>query len=342
MLLSKSLLESEYIDIRYVTQIFIRRLRDMSRILYISRNRSQNPEIDSNFRKYRFKIKKSNFFANTDARQWSFYRYYTSIIHSGDSPKTFNEIFDNWTASLTFIRKHDSTPEPIENFVEKLIKYNKSEEFKSIREACEQNFRAHVLSTLSSGSVTKSEMAQGYKKQANEILSGALEKNDEEVPCTNGFTGEDERNAIIDDIDATISEFSENDLKEFGHKSNEDMNGKIPYQPQDERGATSNSNDDFQKVAESMVGKVERTALIIDDVNLEETFEDYCNECDNIFDLCHSDIMDLRPASKFTEKIPEAIWEKFVTNTYPEYKISETWENLIQDTFKVCCKIWKR
>jgi hypothetical protein len=43
-------------------------------------------------------------------------------------------------------------------------------------------------------------------------------------------------------------------------------------------------NDDFQKVAESMIGKVERTALMVDDVNLEETFEDYCNECDNIFE----------------------------------------------------------
>jgi hypothetical protein len=52
--------------------------------------------------------------------------------------------------------------------------------------------------------------------------------------------------------------------------------------------------------------------------------------------------MDLRPASKFTEKIPEVTWEKFVTNTYPEYKISETWEKLIQDIFKVCCKIWKK
>ena len=109
-----------------------------------------------------------------------------------DSPKVFNEIFDKWTAGLTFIRKHNSTLKPIENFVEKLIDYNKSKEFKSIWEACEQNFYAHVLSTLSSGSVTKGEMAQGYKKQANEILSGALEKNDEEVSCTNSFTGEDE------------------------------------------------------------------------------------------------------------------------------------------------------
>ncbi|CAG8780971.1 7015_t:CDS:2, partial [Dentiscutata erythropus] len=60
-------------------------------------------------------------------------------------------------------------------------------------------------------------------------------------------------------------------------------------------------------------------------------FEDYCNKCDNIFDLCHSDIMDLGPSS-------EVIWEKFGTNTYPEYKISEIWEKLIQDTFKYVAK----
>ncbi|KAF0557537.1 hypothetical protein F8M41_013304 [Gigaspora margarita] len=39
-------------------------------------------------------------------------------------------------------------------------------------------------------------------------------------------------------------------------------------------------DDDSQKVAESMIGKVERTALIIDDVNLEEIFEHYCNGCE--------------------------------------------------------------
>ncbi|CAG8571413.1 6995_t:CDS:2 [Ambispora leptoticha] len=57
-------------------------------------------------------------------------------------------------------------------------------------------------------------------------------------------------------------------------------------------------DDDSQKVTESMIGKVERTTLIVDDVDLdlEKTFEDYHN------DLCHSDIMDLRPGSKFTKK----------------------------------------
>ncbi|CAG8551246.1 14946_t:CDS:10 [Cetraspora pellucida] len=89
-------------------------------------------------------------------------------------------------------------------------------------------------------------------------------------------------------------------------------------------------DDDSQKVAESMIGKVERTALIIDDVNLEETFECYCNECENIFD----DIMDLRPGSKFTEKISEAIWENFISNTYPEYKLPKKWEEIINEVFK--------
>ncbi|CAG8766255.1 11664_t:CDS:10, partial [Gigaspora margarita] len=91
----------------------------------------------------------------------------------------------------------------------------------------------------------------------------------------------------------------------------------VPFNKQENDAIASDSDDDFQKVAESMIGKVERTALMVDNVDLEEIFEDYCNECDNIF-----------------EKIPEVIWEKFVTNTYPEYKISEIWEKLIQDTFK--------
>ncbi|CAG8744485.1 318_t:CDS:10, partial [Racocetra persica] len=88
-------------------------------------------------------------------------------------------------------------------------------------------------------------------------------------------------------------------------------------------------DNDSQKVAESMIGKVERTALIIDDVNLEETFEHYCNECENIFD----DVMDLRPGSKFTEKISETIWENFISNTYPEYKLPKKWEEIINDVF---------
>ncbi|CAG8571432.1 6996_t:CDS:2 [Ambispora leptoticha] len=44
--------------------------------------------------------------------------------------------------------------------------------------------------------------------------------------------------------------------------------------------------DDSQKLAESMIGKVERTALIVDDVDLdlEKTFEDYHNEYVNILE----------------------------------------------------------
>ncbi|GBB98286.1 hypothetical protein RclHR1_03190018 [Rhizophagus clarus] len=97
---------------------------------------------------------------------------------------------------------------------------------------------------------------------------------------------------------------------------------------------SSDSDVDFQKVAESIIGKVERTALIVDNVNLEDTFGDYCNECGNTFDLCHSDIMDLRPTSRFSEKIPEETWAEFVSDTYPEYEISGEWEKLIQNTFQ--------
>ena len=32
-----------------------------------------------------------------------------------------------------------------------------------------------------------------------------------------------------------------------------------------------------------MIGKVVRTELIVEDVNLKENFKNYSNECDNIF-----------------------------------------------------------
>ncbi|CAG8449353.1 6672_t:CDS:2 [Acaulospora colombiana] len=144
-----------------------------------------DPIIDSNFRTYRFKRKKYPFFANTDARLWSFKRFYSSIIHSGDAPKTFNEILDKWTASLKFIQKQKNIPNSIVKFAEELIGFGETKEFENWLDAYEQNFCAHFLATLSSGSVTKSEMAKGYMKQTNEILNSKLEKSnkeDEEVP----------------------------------------------------------------------------------------------------------------------------------------------------------------
>ncbi|CAG8573468.1 13406_t:CDS:10 [Funneliformis mosseae] len=122
------------------------------------------------------------------------------------------------------------------------------------------------------------------------------------------------------------SKESEIPLTSFSNNNKEDYNKQ-------ENDVIASDLDD--KMTESMVGKVERTALIVENVDLVETFEYYCNECEkNIFDLCNSDIMDLRPTSRFTEKIPEEIWEKFVSNTYPEYEISNTWEDLIRDIFE--------
>ncbi|CAG8498273.1 4134_t:CDS:2, partial [Funneliformis caledonium] len=118
------------------------------------------------------------------------------------------------------------------------------------------------------------------------------------------------------------SKESEIPLTSFSNNNKEDYNKQA-------NDVIASDLDD--KMTESMVGKVERTALIVENVDLEETFEYYCNECEkNIFD----DIMDLRPTSRFTEKFPEEIWEKFVSNTYPEYEISKTWEDLIQDIFE--------
>ncbi|RHZ74319.1 hypothetical protein Glove_226g27 [Diversispora epigaea] len=155
-----------------------------------------DPIVDSDFRTYRFKRKKYPFFANTDARLWSFQRFYTSTIYSEDAPRTFNEILEKWAASLKFIQKQ-KIPKSIVNFVEELIEFNESEKFGSLRDAYEQNFRAHILATISSGSVTKSEMAQGYMIQTNEILNSVLGEKDEEVLHT--VTTENENfDAILD------------------------------------------------------------------------------------------------------------------------------------------------
>ncbi|GET62741.1 hypothetical protein GLOIN_2v801420 [Rhizophagus irregularis DAOM 181602=DAOM 197198] len=105
----------------------------------------------------------------------------------------------------------------------------------------------------------------------------------------------------------------------------------------------SDSDDDFQKVAESMVGSVERAPLMIEDIDIEKTFIDYRDQCENIFDLCHSDIMDMRPTSRFTNEIAEEAWTKFVLNTYPEYNLPKNWENFVQEFFKSkdSLKEWK-
>ncbi|RIB06332.1 hypothetical protein C2G38_2046878 [Gigaspora rosea] len=142
------------------------------------------PVVDINFRTYRLKRKKDPFFAKTAAQLWSFQKFYSFMIYSADAPKTFNEILSTWTVNLKNIQKSRNIPKSITNFARDLVKFNGTEEFEKIRRACEQNFQAHLLATLSSGSVTKTEMAQGYMKQANEILTGTAGeriKENEEV-----------------------------------------------------------------------------------------------------------------------------------------------------------------
>ncbi|PKK64237.1 hypothetical protein RhiirC2_109044 [Rhizophagus irregularis] len=53
----------------------------------------------------------------------------------------------------------------------------------------------------------------------------------------------------------------------------------------------TNVTDDYlQEAVESMVGKVRSGILEVDNINLEEIFEKYREECESRFDLCHSDI----------------------------------------------------
>ncbi|CAG8523158.1 4013_t:CDS:2 [Paraglomus occultum] len=67
----------------------------------------------------------------------------------------------------------------------------------------------------------------------------------------------------------------------------------------------SDSGNDLREASESMVGS-----------------------------LCHSDIMDMRSTSRFTNEISEESWNKFVLSTYPEYNLPKDWEIFIQEFFK--------
>ncbi|CAG8527868.1 11147_t:CDS:10, partial [Ambispora leptoticha] len=164
----------------------------------------RDPIVDCNFRTYRFKRKKYPFFANTDARLWSFKRFYSSIIHSGDAPKTFNEILDKWTASLKFIQKQKNIPNSIVKFAEELIGFNETKEFENLLDAYEQNFRAHFLATLSSGDDEFTEENQACKNNLKRKLG------DDELP------GYDRLVFLFNDLneDKIIEKIDENTLEE--------------------------------------------------------------------------------------------------------------------------------
>ncbi|CAI2196654.1 18922_t:CDS:2, partial [Funneliformis geosporum] len=109
------------------------------------------------------------------------------------------------------------------------------------------------------------------------------------------------KGSSISDTSLSIDEESEAYMKQ-----NENMNEKDRedgHQPQNGR----DSENGLREASESMVGRIERTPLIVDDIDLEEIFKDYCDECGNNFD----DIMDMRPTSSFTDGITEEYWDKF-------------------------------
>ncbi|CAG8679533.1 10550_t:CDS:2 [Funneliformis caledonium] len=139
-----------------------------------------NPVIDSNVRTYRFKRKKYPFFMNTDA-----------------------------SICLKFITKQKNVPEPIVNLVRELIEFNSSKEFKSLRDVYEQDFHAHVLATISSGSIIKSTMAKGYMMQTNEILNGTLGKQ--------GKKNEDDEDAMQENFNIDSNQMHSDD--EFTERS---------------------------------------------------------------------------------------------------------------------------
>src|SRR4051812_36671323 len=84
-----------------------------------------DPQVELDFRKYRFKYDNRTFFKYTDAYQWSFIRFYHFSLHSRDTPKTFNEITHRWIADLNYIKKHASVPSPVKDFAGALLEYDK-------------------------------------------------------------------------------------------------------------------------------------------------------------------------------------------------------------------------
>ncbi|CAG8595504.1 5763_t:CDS:2, partial [Paraglomus occultum] len=121
--------------------------------------------------------------------------------------------------------------------------------------------------------------------------------------------------------------------KDLNYKETFDDNGDIITD------GTSDADSYLRKAVESMVGNMESDAVTVDDFDLEEVFEKYCDECENVFD----DIMDLRPTSQLTKIIPEVTWEKFILDTYPDYKIPENGKNQYKpkDTFAEWEKTWR-
>ncbi|CAG8666930.1 4950_t:CDS:2, partial [Ambispora gerdemannii] len=75
-----------------------------------------------------------------------------------------------------------------------------------MRHAYEQNFEAHVLATISSGLVTKCEMAKGYMKQANEILNDTIRKQDEKDEEISYTITTDDEDAIPKDPNQLYSD----------------------------------------------------------------------------------------------------------------------------------------
>ncbi|CAG8700014.1 9018_t:CDS:2, partial [Funneliformis mosseae] len=104
--------------------------------------------------------------------------FYSTIIHSGDAPKKFNEIHDNWTASLKFIK---NVPEPIVN-----LRVNNKEH-------------------------------KGYMMQTNEILNGTLgkqgKKNEEDEDAMQENFNIDSNQMHSDDEFTERSPTRKNNLK---------------------------------------------------------------------------------------------------------------------------------
>ncbi|CAJ0913400.1 2302_t:CDS:2, partial [Entrophospora sp. SA101] len=126
----------------------------------------------------------------------------------------------------------------------------------------------------------------------------------------------------------------QNITSENEEKQDKDEESTTIERNEEENSIASDSENYLKEVVESMVGKLERTPLTVDDIDMEKIFIDYRNQCNNIFNLCHSDIMDMRPTSRFTNDIAEESWNKFVLNTYPKHNLPKDWESFIQEFFK--------
>ncbi|CAG8662769.1 4202_t:CDS:2, partial [Paraglomus brasilianum] len=187
----------------------------------------------------------------------------------------------------------------------------------------------NILSEASDQRVVEkvSLLKKQLKKRPSEICDIVWSKSKEiaesqvRLSLSELITKTNVKTAIVDGIGGSGSQRNKPNEESQEYRDQSYDNNK-----QEEDAISSDSDDNSQNVTESMVRKVERTPLVIDNVNLENIFENYHNE---------SILWTLDQPQNSQEKISDEIWMKFVSNSFPKCTLPKDWEELINDTFKL-------